>query len=349
MLDVRVVVTAFAALALAASFKPAMILWDLIFCVVFMAVIIAFGHVVVEQGHEMLVERFGKYHRTLGAGIHFIIPIVDRPKSVAWTRTVEGQNKTIVHQSVTLTQFPKGKELIYDPPAIEVITKDKISIKLDVVVTYAITDTMKAVYDIEDLYKAMQQLIDVSLRSICSIRKLDDLLESSDYINSGIEDAMKKNRTEKRWGVDIINTEIQRIIAPESITKATELLLVAHRQAESTIITQKAIRDAKILEAQAQQEVKTLEVKSETDRMAMLTKAEQEKRSTEATTEAMSIKALLGSGVTEAYLTAKLNASVWERALSDGSGKTKLVIPYEACKYFGASPALSLLDKNDNN
>jgi regulator of protease activity HflC (stomatin/prohibitin superfamily) len=309
-----------------------------LFTLFILGVIVYNCSIIVEQGNEVIVERLGRYSRTLGPGAYLLVPFIDRCKTVTWNRTVEEnipstQTKRIIEQAVTLTQFPRNKELIFDPPQMEVITKDKIPIMINVVVFYKITDIIKAVYDVEDVYKAIQQLITVGIRSICSVDTFDRLMETKDYINSGILENMIDHNTEKRWGIKIMATEIQNISASKAITNSTENLLVARRQAEITLLNQSAARDSKILEAKTYEDVENLKVKSEIERATLRYESEQKRKMGETNLEIQMIGGLLKAGIDKEYLNSKIYADALKTAFSKGSNK--LILPYDACKFMG--------------
>jgi regulator of protease activity HflC (stomatin/prohibitin superfamily) len=180
---------------------------------------------VVPQKQAWIVERLGKYHRTLHAGLHFIIPIVDS-----------------VRAKVSL------KEQVLDIPKQEVITKDNVVVRIDAVCYFTVVKPEDAVYNIENLEYAIIQTIQTNLRDIIGGMELDEILSSREKINAKIKEVLQGAASS--WGILINRVEVKEIEPPANIVQAMSMLIEADRKKRAMITEAEGKKRAQVLEAE---------------------------------------------------------------------------------------------------
>ncbi len=187
-------------------------------------VTIFLGVRVVPQGSKQVVQRLGKYHRTLGPGLNVLIPYVD---SIAYKVTT--------------------KDIVLDIPSQEVITKDNAVIIANAVAYINIVSPEKAVYGVENYTLAIQNLVQTSLRSILGELDLDQALSSRDQIKSKLKAAISDDISD--WGITLKTVEIQDINPSDTMQQAMEEQAAAERQRRATVTRAEGEKSAAILEA----------------------------------------------------------------------------------------------------
>lgn len=192
---------------------------------IIIATVVGFGIRIVPQGSKHVVERLGKYNRTLEPGLNVIIPLMDR----------------VAYKSVT-------KDIVLDIPAQEVITADNVAITVNAVAFININNPQKSVYGVEDYEMAIKNLVQTSLRSIIGEMKLDAALSSREEIKSKLKVGIADDINE--WGVTLKTVEIQDIKPSETMQKAMEEQASAERHRRATVTRAGGEKDATILEAE---------------------------------------------------------------------------------------------------
>ncbi|MBX9632097.1 MAG: SPFH/Band 7/PHB domain protein [Burkholderiales bacterium] len=196
---------------------------------IFAAITIAKGVRVVEQGMEWVVERLGKYHKTLEPGLHIIIPYIDR----------------VAYKVVT-------KDIILDIEQQEVITRDNAVILTNALAFIKVTDTVKAVYGVTDFSEAIRQLVQTTLRSIVGEMELDSALSSRDQIKARLKESIADEAID--WGLTVKSVEIQDIKPSESMQRAMELQASAERERKAAVTKAEGEKTAMILESEGRLE-----------------------------------------------------------------------------------------------
>jgi regulator of protease activity HflC (stomatin/prohibitin superfamily) len=192
--------------------------------VILIFVTIVLGVRLVPQGSKHVVQRLGKYHKTLGPGLNIIIPYIDK-----------------VSYKVTT------KDIVLDIPTQEVITKDNAVIMANAVAYINIMHPEKSVYGVEDYRIAIQTLVQTSLRSIIGEMDLDDALSSRDMIKAKLKDAISDDISD--WGIVLKTVEIQDINPSGTMQKAMEEQAAAERERRATVTRAEGEKSAAILEA----------------------------------------------------------------------------------------------------
>ncbi len=280
--------------------------------VVILLLLIISGVKVVPQAKAYVIERFGAYHSTWQTGMHFRIPILEKVAKV-----------------VSL------KEQVVDFAPQPVITKDNVTMQIDTVVFYQITDAKLYAYGVESPIMAIENLTATTLRNIIGEMELDHTLTSRDTINAKIRSIL--DEATDPWGIKINRVELKNIKPPAEIQDAMEKQMKAERQRREAILRAEGEKASNILVAEGKKESQILE--AEAEKQAQILKAEAEKQAeilkAEAQKEAIlriheaqaeSIRLINEANPEEAYLTLKkLEALV---QVGDGQS-TKIVIPSE--------------------
>lgn len=224
--------------------------------VILVVVTISLGVRIVPQGSKQVVQRLGKYHKTLGPGLNIIFPYIDR-----------------VANKVTT------KDIVLDIPSQEVITKDNAVIIANAVAYINIIAPEKSVYGVEDYRLAIQNLVQTSLRSIIGEMDLDDALSSRDEIKARLKAAISDDIAD--WGITIKTVEIQDINPSETMQKAMEEQAAAERGRRATVTRADGEKAAAILEAEGRLEA------SKRDAQAKVVLAEASQRAIQKVTDAI--------------------------------------------------------------
>lgn len=219
-------------------------------------VTITMGVRIVPQGSKHVVQRLGKYHRTLPPGLNIIIPYID-----------------IVAYKVTT------KDIVLDIPSQEVITRDNAVIIVNAVAYINIISPEKSVYGVEDYRLAIQNLVQTSLRSIVGEMALDDALSSRDQIKAKLKAAISDDIAD--WGITIKTVEIQDINPSQTMQTAMEEQAAAERQRRATVTRADGEKEAAVLEADGRLEA------SKRDAQAKVVLAEASQRAIQKVTEAI--------------------------------------------------------------
>ena len=284
--------------------------WIIPVAILFVIIIVAANIKVVPQSKAFVIERLGAYHTTWQTGIHCLIPVVDR-----------------ISKQVSL------KEQVADFPPQPVITKDNVTMQIDTVVFFQITDPKLFAYGVENPIAAIENLTATTLRNIIGDLELDHTLTSRDTINAKIRSIL--DEATDPWGIKINRVELKNIKPPAEIQDAMEKQMKAERQRREAILRAEGEKSSNILVAQGKKESQILE--AEAAKQAEILKAEAEKeariRRAEGEAEAIlkinqaqaeSIKLINEAAPSGEYITLKKLESF--EKVSDGQA-TKVIIP----------------------
>ncbi|HOO05487.1 MAG: SPFH/Band 7/PHB domain protein [Ruminococcus sp.] len=278
---------------------------------------------IVPQAHVFVVERFGSFNSEWETGIHVLCPFIDR-----------------IAGKISL------KEKVVDFKPQSVITKDNVTMKIDTVVFYQITNAKQYTYGVDHPLTAIENLSATTLRNIIGEMDLDSTLTSRDVINSKITAIL--DQATDRWGIKVNRVELKNILPPPEIQDAMEKQMKAERerrekilQAEgekkSQILVAEGEKESQILRAEAKKQAQILEAQAEKEAMILRADAVKEQKILEATGEAQAIE-MVQQAVAESLV--KLNnANPSERVIqlkslesfakaADGKA-TKIIIPSE--------------------
>ena len=277
--------------------------------IVLLIVLIVFirSIVIVSQAETVIVQRLGKYSKTLPAGIHLITPIIEKQV-----------------KKVSL------KEKVADFPPQPVITKDNVTMQIDTVVYFCITDPKLYTYGVEHPMQAIENLTATTLRNLIGDLELDQTLTSRDTINQQMR--LILDEATDPWGIKINRVELKNILPPRDIQEAMEKQMRAERQKREAILKADGEKQAAILSAQGEKEAAIL--KAEAKKIAMETEAEGQAAALLKVYEAQAagIKAINDANPTAAYLTLKGYEALEKIAQTPSS---KIVVPTEISNVTG--------------
>ncbi|MCQ2301535.1 MAG: SPFH/Band 7/PHB domain protein [Bacteroidales bacterium] len=302
------------------------VLWVLIALVVFY---VLSGIKIVSQSENMIVERLGKYNRTLTAGINVILPVVERAKDTIIRR----QNGYLAK-----TNRIDMREQVYDFDKQSVITKDNVMTEINALLYFQIVDPTKAVYEIQNLPVAIEKLTQTTLRNVVGEMELDETLTSRDTINSKLRTVL--DDATNKWGVKVNRVELQDITPPESIRRTMELQMQAERNRRAEILKAEGEKQAQILNSEGE---KQAEINAaEAEKQANILKAEGEARAKvlQAEAEATAIRnisesvANTGADPVNYLLAVKYIEALKE--VAGGQDNKTVYLPYEATNMLGS-------------
>ena len=301
----------------------------LIVLVALVVIYILRGIKIVSQSETMIVERLGKYNRTLNAGINVILPIIEQAKETI----VRRQNGALAR-----TSRIDMREQVYDFDKQSVITKDNVMTEINALLYFQIVDPMKAVYEIQNLPVAIEKLTQTTLRNVVGEMELDETLTSRDTINSKLRNVL--DDATNKWGVKVNRVELQDITPPESIRRTMELQMQAERNRRAEILKAEGEKQAQILNSEGE---KQAEINAaEADKQANILKAEGEARAKvlQAEAEAAAIRniaeAVSDRGADPVnYLLAVKYIETLKEVASGQENKT-VYLPYEATNVLGS-------------
>jgi regulator of protease activity HflC (stomatin/prohibitin superfamily) len=316
---------------------------------VFVGILAAVGFKIVRQAEVVVIERLGKFHRTLDSGVNVIWPVLERVRSINWRyvdTTIDG--KTIVR--ARRADRIDLRETVYDFPRQNVITKDNVAIQINALVYFQVVDPVRAVYEITNLPDAIEKLTQTTLRNVIGELDLDETLVSRDTINKRLG-AILDDATNK-WGVKVNRVELQDINPPQDIQEAMEKQMRAERDRRAMVLSAEGQKRSTILEAEGHRESEVNN--AEGYRQAAILRAEGEAEALVrlATAEAESIQKIieaLGEGTATA--TNYMVAMRYIDALKDmtsGDNTRTVYLPFEATGVLGALGGIRDLVKSDS-
>jgi len=287
--------------------------------VVLALVVISISFTLVTQANRFVVERLGGYHKTLDQGLHFIIPFFDRVK-----------------KKISI------KEQVVDFPPQPVITKDNVTMQIDTVVFYMVTDPKLYTYGVEWPLRAIENLAATTLRNIIGDLELDESLTSRDLINTQMRNIL--DEATDPWGIKIIRVEVKNIIPPKDIREAMEKQMRAERERRQAILLAEGGKKAAILTAEGEKQSSIL--RAEAEKEVRIREAEgraQAILSVQSAT-AEGIQLIKKAGADEAFLRLEAYKAMIE--VSNGTA-TKLIIPSDLQGMVGVAGTLAEVFKKD--
>lgn len=299
--------------------------------VVLAIVIISAGVKVVPQSETRVIERLGRFHSVLNPGLNFIIPFIDKPKTI-YTRRVETTvgGRYLVRN--TVTSVIDLREQVYDFPSQQVITRDNVTTEINALLYFRITDPKKAVYEIDNLPNAIEKLTQTSLRNVIGELELDETLTSRDTINTKLQ-AILDDATNK-WGVKVNRVELQDITPPESVRVAMEKQMQAERNRRAEILNAEGEKQSLILRSEGEKASKINQ--AEATKQAQILRAEGEAQAIILNAQAeadaiLRVAEAVRSGNTDpaTYMLAMKYIDTL-REMTSGKDNKTVYIPYEA-------------------
>ena len=302
--------------------------WLLIALIVLVLAILASCLKVVPQAQAYVIERLGAYQGTWSVGFHIKVPFLDK-----------------IARKVNL------KEQVADFPPQPVITKDNVTMRIDTVVFYQITDPKLFTYGVENPMMAIENLTATTLRNIIGDLELDQTLTSRETINTKMRAAL--DIATDPWGIKVNRVELKNIIPPAEIQNAMEKQMKAERERREAVTRAEGEKKAKILEAEGAKESAILRAEADKQSAILRAEAQKEKMIREAEGEAEAIlkvqqanadgiRMLKDAGADESVLKIK-SLEAFEKA-ADGKA-TKIIIPSEIQGLAGLAKSLTEIGK----
>ena len=281
--------------------------------------IAASGVKIIPQSRAYVVERLGAYHRTMQTGLHYVIPFVER-----------------VANNVSL------KEIVKDFPPQPVITKDNVTMQIDTVVYFQITDSKLYTYGIENPVNAIENLTATTLRNIIGELELDETLTSRDVINTKMRSIL--DDATDPWGVKVTRVEVKNILPPRDIQESMEKQMRAERERREAILKAEGEKKSAILIAEGEKESTILRADAEKEAKIRAAEGEAEAiiKIQEAT--AQGLRLLKSADMDEAVLKLKSYEAMVEVA---NGNATKIIVPSELQNLVTLGTTLSESAKTD--
>lgn len=278
---------------------------------------------IVPQAYAVILERLGAYQATWSTGIHFKVPFIER-----------------VARKVNL------KEQVVDFPPQPVITKDNVTMQIDTVVFFQITDPKLYTYGVENPIMAIENLSATTLRNIIGDMELDETLTSRETINTKMRASL--DEATDPWGIKVNRVELKNIIPPAAIQDAMEkqmkaererreAILIAEGQKKSTILVAEGKKQSAILDAEAEKQAAILRAEAQKERMIKEAEGQAEAVLKVQNANAEGIRMIREAGADEAVLTLK-SPEAFARAV-DGKA-TKIIIPSDIQGIAGLASSL---------
>ena len=241
---------------------------------------------VVGQASVMIIERFGKFHKMATSGLNLIMPIFDRPRAVYWSGIKPG-----------ISTLDLREQLLDFPPQ-PVITRDNVTVGIDSVLYYQITDPIKAVYEVADLTGSIMQLTITAMRSIIGDLDLDHTFTSRDVINSRLRTVL--DEATDRWGVKVTRVEIRNIHPPEDIRVTMEKQMTAERNRRALILNADGEKQAAIARAEGEKQAAIARAEGEKEAAILRAEGQAQARLRQAEAEGQAIRQISES-ITEGH------------------------------------------------
>ena len=283
---------------------------------------------IVPQTQAYIVERLGKYHKTWGTGVHFLIPFIDKI-------AIDPNAAPIKGKFDTPRQIGKVnlKEQVIDFDPQPVITKDNVTMQIDTVVYYQITDPKAYVYGVSKPIRALDSLTTTTVRNIIGSLDLDQSLTSRNIINEQMREIL--DDATDPWGIKVFRVEVKNIMPPKDIRDAMEKQMRAERERREAILLAEGQKKAEILKAEGVKESEILRAQAEKEASILRAEAKREATIKEAEGQAeaiIKVNEATARGL-EMIKNAKLDQSVLAlkayeslEKMADGQA-TKIIIP----------------------
>ncbi len=247
---------------------------------------------IVPQATVMLIERLGRFNRVADSGLNVIMPFLDRPRAIYWSNMRSGMS------SIDL------REQYIDLPPQPVITRDNVTIHVDSVVYWQITDPIKAVYEVADLVGAIVQLTITGMRAVIGEMDLDHTLSSRDQINSKLR--LIIDEATDKWGVKVTRVDVKNINPPEDVRITMEKQMTAERTRRALVLQAEGEKQASITRAEGEKQSAITRAEGERESAILQADGQAQARLRNATAESEAIariaQAMEGHGNPAQYL-----------------------------------------------
>ncbi len=269
-----------------------------------LVVYVALATKIIQQHQQGLIERFGRYRKTLDPGLHLIVPFIEKIRKVDM------------------------REQVVDVQPQEVITKDNVVVTVDAVVYYQATDPVKLLYNVANFIVAATKLAQTNLRNVVGDMDLDDALTSRETINTELREIL--DEATDVWGTRVVRVEIQRIDPPADVTQAMHRQMKAERDRRAIVTEAEGDKRSAILKAEGVKQARILDAEGQAEAIKKVADAEKYQKLTVAEGEGQAIERVF-SAIHTGDPTPDLIAIQYLQALqgiADGKA-TKIYLPME--------------------
>ncbi len=295
--------------------------------IVFLFFVIFFKSIfTVKQQQCVVIERLGKYHKTLTSGLNIIVPFVDSKRQILW----------IENGRLLYTDIIDLREVVFEIPEQKVITKDNVGIQVDALIYIQITDVKRALYEIQSLPTAVSQLTQTTLRSLLGEMDLDQTLSSRDIINTRLKIVL--DEATDKWGLKVTRVELKNVNPPQDIQVAMEKQMQAERERRASVLTAEGSKQSQILNSEGDKQARIF--RSEGERQEKINQATGQAQAIELVANSQSkaiemIKNAFGDSNTASNY---LIAMEYLKRFGEFTQKStdKIFIPYEASGVLGS-------------
>lgn len=287
-----------------------------------LAILILFKGVrMVPQGYNWTVERFGKYTRSLGPGLHILIPFID-----------------------TIGQKLNMMEQVLDVPPQEIISSDNAQVMTDAVCFFQIQDASQAAYEVNHLERAMQALVMTNIRAVLGSMELDEMLSNRERINGEL--LIKVDEATDPWGVKVTRIEIKDIAPPQDLVASMARQMKAEREKRALILEAEGEREAAIKVAEGQKQSEILKAEGQLEAAKREAEARERLAQAEAKATEMVSKSIQdGDGRAINYFVATKYVDALGK-LAESNNNKVMMIPLEASSVIGSIAGISDLVKD---
>ena len=296
---------------------------DILIAIIIILLIVIIPSIkIVPQAKSYVIERLGSYYQTWGNGLHFKIPFIDRISNVTTM-----------------------KEIVKDFAPQPVITKDNVTMQIDTVVYFQITNPKLYTYGVENPINAIENLTATTLRNLIGELELDQTLTSRDIINSKMRSIL--DEATDPWGIKVNRVEVKNILPPRDIQEAMEKQMRAERERREKILQAEGEKKSSILIAEGEKESAILRAEAKKESQIRIAEGEAEALLKIKEAEANGIKLLKDAKADSAVLTLKSYEALGK--VAEGSS-TKIIIPSEMQGIASFGTVINeMIDKNKKN
>jgi regulator of protease activity HflC (stomatin/prohibitin superfamily) len=288
----------------------------------------------VQQAQVVVIERLGNFHEVLRPGLHFIIPFMDQPRKVLWTFVKENVSGKAAFRFSEFVERIDLREAVYDFPKQSVITKDNVTMEINALLYYQVTDPRAALYEVANLPQAIEKLTQTTLRNIIGSMELDETLTSRDKINEKLRHVLD-DATDK-WGVKVNRVELQEVNPPQDIKVSMEKQMKAERDRRALILEAEGLKTASVLKAEGEYLSKMQRAKAEAESKRLIAQADADSITV--------VREAVPSSDPLPYMIAINYLKVLPEIMKDKDGKV-ILMPYESSALLGSLSSIGELFK----
>lgn len=284
---------------------------------------------IVPQATVMLIERLGRFSRVAASGLNILMPFLDKPRGIYWTNVRPG-----------LTSIDLREQYIDLPPQ-PVITRDNVTIHVDSVVYWQITDPIKAVYEVADLLGGIVQLTITGMRAVMGDMDLDHTLSQRDQINAKLRIIL--DEATDKWGVKVTRVDVKNINPPEDVRITMEKQMTAERTRRALVLQADGDRQASITRAEGEKQASITRAEGEKESAILQADGAAQARLRVAAAEAEAVsrlsQAMMGHGNPAQYLITKSYIESL-RDMTRGNNSKVIFMPVETTSFLSSIGAI---------